>query len=294
MSEMLELLARESRLLALVTGLLGLAVGSFLNVLIHRLPKMLEREWRRDALVLAGSEPPATPPYNLVRPPSACPSCGAPIRFWQNVPILSWLWLRGRCAACRAPISARYPLVELLTGILSGLIAWRYGLSDTTLWALLFTWIAIALTWIDFDHQLLPDNLTLLLLWLGLFAAVVSGRGAAGFPVEPRAAIVGALVGYLSLWSIYHLFRLLTGKEGMGYGDFKLFAAIGAWLGWQMLIPVILFAAAAGTLIYGALILLRRHDRGQAFGFGPFLAIAGWLVMIWPQVLVASWWPLAH
>jgi leader peptidase (prepilin peptidase) / N-methyltransferase len=294
MRELLELLAEERVLLALAVLLLGLLVGSFLNVVIHRLPKMLEREWREELLALDGRELEAAPPYNLVRPPSACPACQAPIRAWQNVPVLSWLILRGRCASCRAPISARYPLVELLTGLLSALIAYRYGYGAATVWALLFTWWAIAMTAIDLDHQLLPDNLTLTLLWLGLLAAVLGGRGAAGFPVSPREAIVGALAGYLSLWTVYQLFRLATGKEGMGYGDFKLFAAIGAWLGWTMLVPVILYAAASGALVGLALIAAKRHARERPMPFGPFLAIAAWLVLLFPHALVGSWWPLAR
>jgi leader peptidase (prepilin peptidase)/N-methyltransferase len=281
---------------------LGLLIGSFLNVVIHRLPKMMEAEWRAQCAELAAGDAPATPVatpvaapvYNLVTPRSACPSCGAPITALQNVPVLSWLALRGRCARCRAPISVRYPLVELATGVLSAAVAWRFGFGWDGGLALVLTWTLIALTGIDLDTQLLPDNLTLPLLWLGLLAAAYLGRGAATVPVDLQSAVLGAVFGYLSLWSIYHLFRLVTGKEGMGYGDFKLYAALGAWLGWQMLLPVILLAAASGAVIGILLILLRRHAREVPIPFGPYLAIAGWLVMMWPHALVSPWWHLAR
>ena len=315
---LLEILRAEPAVFAVLVGLLGLLVGSFLNVVVHRLPRMMEAEWRAQcaelaandahqgddaapAVAAAASAPTAAPAggetaprYSLIAPRSACPACGAPITALQNIPVLSWLALRGRCAACDAAIAARYPLVELATGFLSGLVAWHYGLSWEAGCALLVTWYLLAMTGIDIDQQLLPDSLTLPLLWAGLFASVCLGRGAAALPVDPRSAVLGACFGYLSLWSVYHLFRLATGKEGMGRGDFKLFAALGAWLGWQMLLPVILFAAATGAVIGILLIVLRRHGREVPIPFGPYLAAAGWLVMMWSPTLVAPWWAIAR
>lgn len=262
---------------------LGLLVGSFLNVVIHRTPVILDRQWRHQCDELAGRETPAAARYNLVVPRSACPSCEAPIKAIHNVPVLSWLALRGKCAACKAKISPRYPLVELLTAVLSAAVAWQFaplGLPVVGA-ALVLTWFLIALTFIDFDTQLLPDALTLPLLWLGLAASVLGLT-----PVEPRPAIIGALAGYLSLWAVYHLFRLATGKEGMGYGDFKLLAALGAWLGWQMLLPIILLSAAVGAVTGIALIVVRGRDRNVPIPFGPFLAAAGWIALMWgPQIV---------
>jgi leader peptidase (prepilin peptidase)/N-methyltransferase len=280
--------------------LVGLAVGSFLNVVIFRLPIMLERQWREQAAE-AGTPACATsdaaapaPPFNLAVPRSACPFCKTPLAAWQNVPILSWLLLRGRCARCAHPISVRYPLVEALTALLSAVVAWRFGLAWPTLAALLLTWYLVALTFIDVDHQLLPDSLTLPLLWGGLFVSLFSTyAGAAAIPVDVGSSVIGAIAGYLSLWSVYHLFRLLTGKEGMGYGDFKLFAALGAWLGWQMLLPVILLAALSGTVVGLALIGLRRHSRASPIPFGPFLAAAGWLVLVCDRRQIAAYFGLS-
>jgi leader peptidase (prepilin peptidase)/N-methyltransferase len=233
-------------------------------------------------------------PLGLAAPRSRCGACGHEIRWYENIPLLSWLALRARCSACGTPISVRYPLVELATALLSATVAWRLGFGWDGALALVVTWMLIALTGIDLDTQLLPDNLTLPLLWLGLVAAALLGRGAAAVPVDLKSAVLGAAFGYLSLWSVYHLFRLATGKEGMGYGDFKLFAALGAWLGWQMLLPVILIAAASGAVIGVLLIVLRRHRREVPIPFGPYLAVAGWLVMIWRHELVAPWWLLAR
>ncbi|MGE0581840.1 MAG: A24 family peptidase [Steroidobacteraceae bacterium] len=260
---------------------LGLLVGSFLNVVIHRTPIILDRQWRRQCNELAGRETPAAPHFSIVAPRSACPACKAPVKAIHNVPVLSWLVLRGRCASCQARISVRYPLVELLTAILSATVAWRFGYTPQMGAAIALTWFLVALTFIDFDTQLLPDALTLPLLWLGLAASV------AGYtPVGPREAIIGALAGYLSLWSVYHLFRLATGKEGMGYGDFKLLAALGAWLGWQMLLPIILLSAAVGAVTGIALIVVRGRDRNVPMPFGPFLAAAGWIALMWgPQIV---------
>jgi len=285
-----QLLAESTPALVGVVFLLGLLVGSFLNVVIHRLPVMLERGWKRDYLELEGKPVPAEAPYDLIRPRSACPACKAPITALQNIPIASWLVLRGRCASCRAPISVRYPLVELLTALLSAAVAWRFGANWTTAAALLLTWFLIALACIDLDTQLLPDSLTLPLLWLGLLAALwlPLARGAR-LPVDLRSAVIGAIAGYLALWSVYHLFRLLTGKEGMGHGDFKLLAALGAWLGWQMLLPIVLAAAGVGAVVGIGAILLRRRAAGIPMAFGPYLAAAGWLMLMFGPQLVDSY-----
>jgi len=263
---------------------LGLLIGSFLNVVVYRTPIILDRQWRRQCDELAGRETPEAPRFNIVVPRSACPACKAPIKAIHNVPVLSWLALRGQCASCKAKISARYPLVELLTGLLSAAVAWKFGYTPQMGAALVLTWFLVALTFIDFDTQLLPDALTLPLLWLGLAASVL------GFaPIEPRSAIIGALAGYLSLWSVYHLFKLATGKEGMGYGDFKLLAALGAWLGWQMLLPIILLSAAVGAITGIALIVARGRDRNIPIPFGPFLAAAGWIALMWGNGIVTGY-----
>ena len=272
--------------------LLSLLIGSFLNVVIYRMPVMLEREWRAQAASLTGSEVPVPEPrrFNLMVPASACPACQAPIRAWQNIPVLSWLVLRGRCAACKAPISARYPIVELTTGLLSAWVALRFGYTPSAACALLVTWSLIALTVIDLDHQLLPDNITLPLMWAGLLAAVIFGGSPdRTLPVGPVTAILGAAAGYLSLWLVFHVFRLLTGKEGMGYGDFKLFAALGAWLGWKALPLIILLSAGTGAVVGIALILFRGRDRAQPMPFGPYLAAAGGLAMMYGDALISSY-----
>jgi leader peptidase (prepilin peptidase)/N-methyltransferase len=223
----------------------------------------------------------------LSTPGSACPACNAPIKAWQNIPVVSWLLLRGRCAACRAPISARYPLVELATGLLSAWVAWHFGFGVAAACGLLITWSLIALTGIDIDHQLLPDGITLPLMWAGLLAAVILGPvDGSPIPVSARDALVGAASGYVSLWLVFHAFRLVTGKEGMGYGDFKLFAAFGAWLGWKLLPLVILVSALAGAVIGILMIVLRGRDRSVPMPFGPYLAAAGWIAMMYGDVLV--------
>lgn len=295
---MIELLSTSPALFIGVCFVFGLVVGSFLNVVIYRLPVMLERQWREQCAELSaerGTASAATPAlaerFNLMVPRSSCPSCHAPITALQNIPVLSWLLLRGRCASCGKPISARYPLVEALTAILSALVAWRFGFGWPALAALVLTWFLIALTFIDVDHQLLPDSLTLPLLWLGLLLSLtgIQGSSAPPLPVDLRSSLIGAMAGYVSLWSVYHLFRLLTGKEGMGYGDFKLFAALGAWLGWQMLLPTILIAAAVGAVIGIILIVMRGRERSAPIPFGPFLAAAGWLMLMFGPRLVAGY-----
>ena len=301
--ELVAILRADPLAFAAVVGLFGLLVGSFLNVVIHRLPLMMERDWRAECADFLGSRGgdatavasgARAPRYNLITPRSACPACGVMIRGRDNVPVLSWLLLRGRCAACSAPISARYPVIELVTGIVSALVAWRFGWGWEAACGLVISWYLIAMTGIDIDTQLLPDSLTLPLLWAGLLAAASLGRGAATIPVDLHSAVLGAVFGYLSLWTVYQGFRLATGKEGMGYGDFKLLAALGAWLGWQLLLPVILFSAATGAVVGVLLIVLRRHKREVPIPFGPYLAAAGWLVMMWAPTLVAPWWSIGR
>jgi leader peptidase (prepilin peptidase) / N-methyltransferase len=274
---------------------LGLVVGSFLNVVIYRLPVMLDRQWREQCAELSGESTTATlpagphAPFNLVVPRSACPSCRAPITALQNIPLISWAFLRGRCASCGKPISIRYPMIEALTGVVSALVAWKFGFGWPALTAMVLTWFLIALAFIDIDHQLLPDSLTLPLLWIGLFLSLWAVPSGGPVPVDPRSSLIGAMAGYASLWSVYHLFRLLTGKEGMGYGDFKLFAALGAWLGWQMLLPIILIAAAVGAVAGLLMITVRGQNRSTPIPFGPFLAGAGWLMLMFGQRVVGGY-----
>ncbi len=288
---LLSLLQDSPALLGTVALLLGLLVGSFLNVVIYRLPIMLERQWREQAeapteeSAAEATPAEAAPKFNLIEPRSCCPACKSPIRAYQNIPLISFLLLRGRCAHCKSPISWRYPAVEALTGILSALAALHFGATPSGALAVVVTWFLIALTFIDLDTQLLPDSLTLPLLWIALLAsASFPPNDGLGLPVDPKSAILGAVAGYLSLWSFYQLFRAITGKEGMGYGDFKLLAALCALLGYQMLLPIILFAALSGALIGIGLIATGRRGRSVPIPFGPFLAIAGYLAMLWgPQ-----------
>jgi len=284
-----EVFQSEPWLLIASAFLFSLLVGSFLNVVIHRLPLMLDRQWREQADEIAGKEPvdEANERFNLVVPRSRCPSCGAAIKAHQNIPVLSYLLLRGRCAKCRTRISPRYPVVELVTALLSAAVAWRFGWHWQTLAGLAFTWALVALTVIDFDHQILPDVITLPLLWLGLLLSLAWSAGLLPpAPVDPRSAIIGAAAGYLSLWLVYWTFRLLTGKEGMGYGDFKLFGALGAWMGWQMLPMIILLSAFAGAVFGIAMIALRGRDKNVPMPFGPYLAAAGWIALMWgPQIV---------
>ena len=264
---------------------LGLLIGSFLNVVVYRTPIILDRQWRRQCDELAGRETPAAPRFNIVVPRSACPSCMTPIKAIHNVPVLSWLALRGKCAGCKAKISARYPLVELLTGILSAGVAWKFGYTPQMGAALVLTWFLIALTFIDFDTQLLPDDLTLPLLWGGLVANLY------GLFVPLAEAVVGAMAGYLTLWTIYWLFKLIRGKEGMGHGDFKLLAALGAWLGWKMLPLIVLGSSVVGAVIGITLVVLKGRDHNVPLAFGPYLAIAGMLALFWGVPLARIWFP---
>ncbi len=274
--------ALPAEVFAGLAGLLGLVIGSFLNVVIHRLPRMLEAEWAAQAAEFEGREAPPAPRFNLWTPPSRCPSCEAPVRPLQNIPVLSWLALRGRCASCRAPIPLRYPLVEALTAALSAWTAAHFGWGLAGVGALVLVWYLIAMSFIDADTTLLPDNLTLPLLWMGLLINVD------GSFAPLSEAVIGACAGYLSLWLVYQGFKLLTGREGMGYGDFKLLAALGAWLGWKMLLPVVLLSSLAGASIGICLWVLARHGRYVPIPFGPYLAIAGFIALLYGRPIAAA------
>lgn len=274
-------LRTQPLVLQLFCGLLGLLVGSFLNVVIHRLPKMMAREWQQHCLEYQGQPVPEQTKYTLVTPRSACPSCGHQIGALENIPVLSYLFLRGRCKACRAPISVRYPLVELSGGLLSVAVAMHFGYSALTVFALIFVFVMIALTAIDLDTQLLPDDLTLPLLWLGLLCNLNNGF------TSVSSAVIGAMAGYLVLWAIYWVFKLLTGKEGMGYGDFKLLAAMGAWFGWPMLPAVILLSSVVGSVVGIGLIVFKGQQRQAAIPFGPFLALGGIAALFYGPALAA-------
>jgi len=268
---------------AVIALCLGLCIGSFLNVVIHRLPKMLEQEWHAQAAELRGEAPPAGETITLSKPRSRCPHCGAPIAAWQNVPLLSYALLGGRCAHCKARIPMRYPIVELLGGLTAAYAAWHFGFGWPTAGAMVFCWALLALTFIDLDTQLLPDNITLPLLWLGLLFNLN------GHFVSLPEAVIGAVSGYLVLWSVYWLFKLTTGKEGMGYGDFKLLAAIGAWLGWTQLPFVILASSAIGAIVGILLIVFARHGRNVPIPFGPYLAGAGLVALFWGKSLTQAY-----
>jgi leader peptidase (prepilin peptidase) / N-methyltransferase len=268
---------------ALAAGLLGLMVGSFLNVVIHRLPVMMERDWAQQCAEFKGEAPPAFEPLSLARPRSRCPKCGHQITALENIPVISWLLLRGRCKGCSAPISLRYPLVEALTGLLFALAAWHFGFTAAGLGALVLIAALVALTAIDFDTQLLPDDITLPLLWIGL------ALNAFNVYTDLKSAVIGAMAGYLSLWSVYWLFKMVTGKEGMGYGDFKLLAALGAWLGWQMLPLTILLSSLVGAVVGISLMAFARHGRNVPIPFGPYLAAAGLIALVWGKPLTRAY-----
>jgi leader peptidase (prepilin peptidase)/N-methyltransferase len=280
---LLDLLRASPLTLYVAAALLGLAVGSFLNVVIHRLPKMMEREWKRDCRALLELEPAATgEAFDLVRPRSRCPHCGHAIRTLENIPVVSWVMLRGRCSACGTAISLRYPAVEIATAAFTVAVAWHFGPVPQALAALMLTWALIALTMIDLDCQLLPDDITLPLLWLGLIANLF------GMFTNLPSAVLGAAAGYLLLWLVYAGFKLLTGKEGMGHGDFKLLAMLGAWTGWQMLPLIIILSSVAGSMV-AVVLLIRGHERSQPIPFGPYLAAAGWIALLWGEPITRAY-----
>ena len=290
---MLELFTESAALFVAVVFAFCLIIGSFLNVVIHRLPIMMERDWREQAAELANTPPGTELPegcFDLVVPRSRCPSCGTMIKSWQNIPVISYLFLGGKCAKCKESISARYPLVELMTAVLTALCAWRFGASWEAIMAIVMTLALVPIAMIDADTQLIPDTIVLPLIWLGLVMSLYHPMdGAQTLFIAPQAAIVGALAGYLSLWSIYWLFKLVTGKEGMGYGDFKLLAALGAWLGWQQLPLIILMSAVVGAIVGIAMMAFRKHKRSVPIPFGPYLAAAGWITMLWGDTIKTTY-----
>ena len=281
----IELLQSNTGLFYALVAIISLCIGSFLNVVIYRLPLMMEREWRSQCLEMLEQDDPKPDEsrFNLAFPASSCPHCGHRIKIWQNIPILSYLLLRGKCGVCGGSISIQYPLIEALTAILSLVVAWKFGVSWQTVAALVLTWALIAMSMIDAQKQLLPDIITLPLLWLGLLISLPE------LFVDSHTSIVGAACGYLSLWAVYHLFKLLTGKEGMGFGDFKLFAALGAWMGWKMLPLIIVLSSFVGAVIGIALIILTKRDRQIPIPFGPYLAIAGWVALIWGDSIMQAY-----
>lgn len=276
----LEELIRAQPGLSIALGILGLLVGSFLNVVIHRIPKMLEQQWERDCAEFRGEDLPETRPYSLAFPGSHCPTCGTEIKALQNIPVLSYLLLRGRCAVCNVSIPIRYPLIELVTAVIWILCGLFFGVSNALVAAMLLTAVLISLTTIDLDHQLLPDSLTLPLLWIGLLININ------GTFVSLESAVLGAVFGYLCLWSVYWLFKIITGKEGMGYGDFKLLAALGAWFGLGALPTIVLLSSLVGAVVGVALIVTRRQSRETPMPFGPFLAGAGFIHLFYPNALM--------
>ena len=259
--------------------IIGLMVGSFLNVVIYRLPIMLQRSWRKDCLEYLEMPAEETELFNLSLPLSRCPNCQAAIKPYQNIPVISYIFLKGRCANCKNPISCRYPLIELLTAIMSAVVAWHFGYTLQADFALFLTWILIALSFIDIDYQLLPDNITLPVLWLGLLLSLF------GIYTNTHASIIGAVAGYMVLWTIYQGFKLVTGKEGMGYGDFKLLALLGAWLGWQFLPMIILLSSLVGAIIGISMMIIAKRDHSIPIPFGPYLAVAGWIALLWGNEL---------
>lgn len=289
----IELLKQDLIFFVSTIFILGLLVGSFLNVVIYRLPIIFKREWRKDCcsyleenystkIQLDASKEPAEP-FNLVKPDSTCPSCGHKIRAWENIPVLSFIFLKAKCSKCKTPISFRYPLIELLSAILAAVCAWKFGFSLAGFSAILLSWALISLAMIDYDTQYLPDQITLPFLWLGLILNLNNAF------TDIDSAIIGAIAGYLSLWSVYHLFKLITKKEGMGYGDFKLLALLGAWMGWQFLPVIIILSSLVGSIIGISLIIFKKHQREVPIPFGPYLAIAGWIALIWGDEINQSY-----
>ena len=294
MQSIIEVMQSQLWFYLTTVGLVSLCVGSFLNVVIYRLPLMMKREWQSECRLLLDDElntniakPKNTSkPFNLVKPNSTCPKCKTAIKPWQNIPIISWLILKGKCASCSNPISIRYPAVEAVTALLSLVVAYTFGATEQALLYIVITWALVALTFIDIDHMLLPDQLTLPLVWLALIAAV------GGVTITPSDAVMGAAFGYLSLWSVFWLFKLLTGKEGMGYGDFKLLALFGTLLGWQSLLTIILLSSVVGAIIGIALLTIQGKDKATPIPFGPYLAIAGWITLLWGNQLQSAYFNL--
>jgi len=293
---MAELFTHSPMIFIAVCFAFALVIGSFLNVVIFRLPIMMEIEWREqaeDILKTPASDLPKGR-FNLVAPRSRCPACGKPIKAWQNIPVLSYLLLGAQCANCQADISVRYPLVEISTAVLAAVCAWRYGFGWEALLTIGMTFTLIAISMIDIDHQLIPDSIVLPLLWIGLAISLWHPvEGAETLFIPPKHAIIGALAGYISLWSVYWIFKIVTGKEGMGYGDFKLLAALGAWLGWQSLPIIVLMSAVVGALVGVALIVLRKRDRSIPMPFGPYLAAAGWITMLYGETIKNTYLDMA-
>jgi len=280
----------DSFVFSVFAAILGLIIGSFLNVVIHRTPIVLMRNWQRDCQNLTGqTESTATvEKFNLVTPRSRCPHCGHAITALENIPVISYLWLHGKCSACRQPISIRYPFVELLSAALAAVTAWHFGLNAAGIAAIALTWLLIALTFIDLDHLILPDVMVLPFLWIGLLLNI------SNVYTDLPHAVIGAVAGYLSLWLVFHVFKLITGKEGMGYGDFKLLALFGAWLGWQSLPLIILLSSFIGAIIGIGLIVFRGRDRAQPLPFGPYLALAGWIAMLWGDEIMRQYLQIAR
>ncbi len=290
---MLELFTQSAPAFIAVVFAFALVIGSFLNVVIYRLPLMMEREWREQCEELAKTPPLQEMPedrFDLIVPRSRCPSCGHAINAWQNIPVISYLILGGKCANCRESISARYPLVELLAALLAAACAWRFGVGWESAMAIIMTFSLVTISVIDADTQLIPDSIVLPLMWIGLLMSLFHPvAGSETLFITPRDAIVGATAGYLSLWSVYQLFKLVTGKEGMGYGDFKLLAALGAWLGWQQLPVIILMSAVVGAVVGISMMVFKRHDRSVPIPFGPYLAGAGWITMLWGDAIMNTY-----
>ncbi|MDX1823765.1 MAG: A24 family peptidase, partial [Thiohalomonadales bacterium] len=284
-SQIAELLSQNPTLLVGFCFIAGLIIGSFLNVVVHRLPKMMERTWLAEARELLGQQSEEQDAiFNLVTPRSRCPNCQHQIRAHENIPVISWLLLKGKCSQCKAPISKRYPLVETASGLIAALCAWHFGFGPWLGFCLLASWILLTAALIDLDTTLLPDSLNFLLLWAGLLAAVLGVS-----PVSLQDAVIGAMAGYLSLWSVYWLFKLATGKEGMGYGDFKLLAALGAWVGWQYLPLIILLSSVVGLVFALVMMIGGSVKRDQGIPFGPYLATAGWIALLWGDTIVTSY-----
>ncbi len=285
----IQLLQQNTILFLFAIAVLGLSVGSFLNVVIYRIPVMLEREWQQQCREILEKEEPnaADPIFNLMLPGSQCPKCKHKITFWENIPILSYILLKGSCSECGQKISLRYPVIEFATALLSITVAWHFGVGWQTVFALLLTWALIALSMIDYDHKLLPDNIVLPFLWLGLLININ------GVFTDLQSSVIGAIAGYLSLWSIFWLFKLITGKEGMGYGDFKLLALFGAWLGWQYLLQIVLLSSLVGAILGISLVLIFGRDRSLPIPFGPYLATAGWISLLWGEEINQAYLGLA-